>query len=54
MQRRRGESLVDHLLVLTLVVVGMVVAAYIWMPDFQRAVATTVRDVAAHAGFPTE
>ena len=39
---RRGEGALDHLLVLTLAFLAMVIGAYIWMPDFRRAVATLV------------
>lgn len=48
---RRGESLVDHLLVFTLVVLAGVVAAYIWMPDLQRAVGSIADQLAHWAGF---
>ncbi len=49
-RRRRGETLVDHLLVFTLVVIGGIVAAYAFMPDVQRAVGTLADGVAARFG----
>ena len=48
---RRGEGIVDHLLVLTLAFLGVVVAAYVWMPDFRRAVATAVTDSLESIGY---
>ena len=48
---RRGEGVVDHLLVLTLAFLGIVVAAYVWMPDFRRAVATLVTDSLESVGY---
>ena len=41
----------DHLLVFSLVLVGAVVAAYIWMPDLQRAVGSIVDMIAHWGGF---
>jgi hypothetical protein len=41
-RRRRGEGALDHLLVLTLGFLALIIAAYVWMPDFRRAVATLV------------
>jgi len=49
--RRRGEGVVDHLLVLTLAFLAIVVAAYVWMPDFRRAVATAVTDSLEWVGY---
>ena len=48
---RRGEGIVDHLLVLTLAFLAIVVAAYVWMPDFRRAVATVVTDSLESVGY---
>ena len=45
MRARRGEGTVDLLLVITLVAVGCIVAAGIWMPDFQRGVRTIAVDI---------
>ena len=41
----------DHLLVLTLAFLAIVVAAYVWMPDFRRAVATVVTDSLESVGY---
>ena len=48
---RRGEGVVDHLLVLTLAFLAVVVAAYVWMPDFRRAVATVITDSLESVGY---
>jgi hypothetical protein len=48
---RRGEGIVDHLLVLTLAFLAIVVAAYVWMPDFRRAVATAVTESLEVVGY---
>jgi hypothetical protein len=48
---RRGEGVVDHLLVLTLAIVGVVVAAYVWMPDFRRSVATLITESLESVGY---
>ena len=50
-RRRRGEGVVDHLLVLTLAFLALIVAAYIWMPDFRRAVATVVTGTLQAVGY---
>ncbi len=50
MRARRGESLLDHLLVLTVAAVAVVAAAYAWMPEFRRALATVSREAAAALG----
>jgi hypothetical protein len=47
MCRRRGEGTVDLLLVVTLVAVGCIVAAGVWMPDFRRGVQTIAADIEA-------
>lgn len=47
MAGRRGEGAVDLLLVATLVAVGCIVAAGIWMPDFQRGVRAIATDIEA-------
>jgi hypothetical protein len=44
---RRGEGLVDLLLVATLVALGCIVAAGIFLPDFQRGVQAIARDIEA-------
>ena len=48
---RRGEGVLDHLLVLTLAFLGVIIAAYVWMPDFRRAVATAVTSSLAAVGY---
>lgn len=48
---RRGEGVVDHLLVLTLAFLAVVVAAYVWMPDVRRSLATVVSDTLEHFGY---
>ena len=48
---RRGEGVLDHLLVLTIAFLAIVVAAYIWMPDFRRAVATLVTGTLETVGY---
>lgn len=50
-RRRRGEGFVDHLLVLTLAFLALIVGAYIWMPDFRRAVATLVTGTLETVGY---
>ena len=52
--RRRGEGIVDHLLVLTLAFVVAVVAAYVWMPDTRRAMGTVITELLDHFGFEVE
>ena len=47
---RRGDSLVDWLLVASLVAVGVVVAAYVYLPDFERSLGGAVRDLSARLG----
>lgn len=49
--KRRGEGVVDHLLVLTVAFLAVVVAAYVWMPDTRRAFGTVVTEVLAGVGF---
>lgn len=49
--RRRGDTLLDWLLVATFVAVGIVVAAFFKLPDFERALAGAAHDLAARAGF---
>jgi len=39
---RRGEGVVDHLLVLSLAFVAVLVAAWIYMPDVKRSFATSL------------
>jgi hypothetical protein len=51
---RRGEGIVDHLLVLTIAFVVAVVAAYVWMPDTRRALGTVITDTLDHFGFEVE
>lgn len=48
---RRGDTLLDWLLVATFVAVGIVVAAFFKLPDFERALAGAAHDLAARAGF---
>jgi len=48
---RRGEGIVDHLLVLTVACVAVLVAAWIYMPDAKRSFATTIASVLQYFGF---
>ena len=43
--------MVDVLLVLSLAALAVVVAAYVYMPDFERALEALVRDGASALGF---
>jgi len=52
--KRRGEGVVDHLLVLTVAFLAVMVAAYVWMPDTRRAFATAVTDLLNNVGFEVE
>ena len=47
---RRGEGIVDHLLVLSLACVAVLVVAWIYMPDARRSFATSVTSVMAYLG----
>lgn len=49
-RQRRGEGVVDHLLVVSVAVVAVVVAAYVWMPDFQRGAKAVVSQVGEWIG----
>ena len=40
-----GGPLVDVLLTVSVVAVAMIVAAYVWMPDFQRGVHALAADI---------
>ena len=53
-RNRRGEGVVDHLLVLTLAFVAVIIAAYVWMPDTRRAFGTAVSEVLDFYGFEVE
>ena len=43
---RRGEGFVDTMLVVSVAAIAVVVAAYMWMPDFQRGARALVSRVA--------
>ena len=47
MRSRRAASAVDLLLGFTIVALGAIFAAYIWMPDFQRALGRLADDITA-------
>lgn len=44
-RRRRGGALVEDFLSLSLVAVAVIVAAYVYMPDFERGVKTLAHEV---------
>lgn len=50
---RRGEGIVDHLLVLTVAFFAVLVAAWVWMPDTRQAFATLVAEGLSAVGFET-
>jgi hypothetical protein len=43
--RRRGGALVEDMLSLSVVAVGLITAAYVYMPDFERGVKTIAHEV---------
>lgn len=42
---RRGGVLVEDLLTLSVVALGLIVAAYIYMPDFKRGIWTIANEI---------
>ena len=42
---RRGGVLVEDLLTLSVVALGLIVAAYIYMPDFKRGIWTVANEI---------
>ena len=42
---RRGGALVEDLLTLSVVAFGLIVAAYIYMPDFKRGIWTIANEI---------
>lgn len=47
---RRGAVVIDWLLVASVAFVALIAAAYIWMPDFHRAVGTLVDELSTRWG----
>ena len=45
MGSRSGQTLVESLLIATVVMVAVIVAAYVKMPEFERGVHAIARDI---------
>ena len=48
--KRRGEGMVDHLLVLSVACVAVLVLAWVYMPDTRRSFATAVSSLMQYLG----
>lgn len=44
-RHRRGQSTTEYFLIISVVVVGMIVAAYFFLPNFRRGMQGMSRDV---------
>lgn len=49
-RRRQGGALVEDFLSLSLVAVAVIVAAYVYMPDFERGVKTIAHEIGERIG----